>query len=159
MNIEMILLEAFAGILVLSALGVLLSRDNFYSTLFMTLTLVMVATVYTLFDLQPLFVLIVFVFVGVIGIVTVALAATYRAMPERQFSWIWCIPVLMTGVILGFSIFAHPLHGMGMGSQIRFTLQGFLKPESEYQLLFLFLTSLVILLFLSVIKLYRGEES
>ena len=161
MNIEMILLEAFAGILVLSALGVLLSRDNFYSTLFMTLTLVMVATVYTLFDLQPLFVLIVFVFVGVIGIVTVALAATYRAMPERQFAWIWCIPVLMTGVILGFSIFAHPLHGMGMGvsSQISFTLQGFLKPESEYQLLFLFLTSLVILLFLSVIKLYRGEES
>ena len=163
MNIEMILLGAFAGVLVLSALGVLLSKDNFYSALFMTLTLVMVATVYALFDLQPLFVLIVFVFVGVIGIVTVALAATYRAMPERQFAWIWCIPVLITAVILGFSIFTHLLHGTGTGisisSPIGFTLQGFLKPGSEYQLLFLFLTSLVILLFLSVIKIYRGEES
>jgi len=159
MNIEMILLGAFAGVLVLSALGVLLSKDNFYSALFMTLTLVMVATVYALFDLQPLFVLIVFVFVGVIGIVTVALAATYRAMPERQFAWIWCIPVLITAVILGFSIFTHTLHGMGISSPIGFTLQGFLKPGSEYQLLFLFLTSLVILLFLSVIKIYRGEES
>ena len=126
---------------------------------FMTLTLVMVATVYALFDLQPIFILIVFVFVGVIGIVTVALAATYRAMPERQFAWIWCIPVLITAVILGFSIFTHILHGMGISSPIGFTLQGFLKPGSEYQLLFLFLTSLVILLFLSVIKIYRGEES
>ena len=159
MNIEMILLGAFTGVLVLSALGVLLSKDNFYSALFMTLTLVMVATVYALFDLQPIFVLIVFVFVGVIGIVTVALAATYRAMPERQFAWIWCIPVLITAVILGFSIFTHTLHGTGISSPIGFTLQGFLKPGSEYQLLFLFLTSLVILLFLSVIKIYRGEES
>ena len=159
MNIEMILLGAFTGVLVLSALGVLLSKDNFYSALFMTLTLVMVATVYALFDLQPIFVLIVFVFVGVIGIVTVALAATYRAMPERQFAWIWCIPVFITAVILGFSIFTHTLHGTGISSPIGFTLQGFLKPGSEYQLLFLFLTSLVILLFLSVIKLYRGEES
>ena len=161
MNIEVVLLGALAGVLVLSALGVLLSKDNFYSALFMTLTLVMVATVYALFDLQPLFVLIVFVFVGVIGIVTVALAATYRAMPERQFAWIWCIPVLITAVILGFSIFTHLLHGTGTGisSPIGFTLQGFLKPGSEYQLLFLFLTSLVILLFLSVIKIYRGEES
>ena len=157
MNIEVVLLGALAGVLVLSALGVLLSKDNFYSALFMTLTLVMVATVYALFDLQPLFVLIVFVFVGVIGIVTVALAATYRAMPERQFAWIWCIPVLITAVILGFSIFTHALHGIS--SPIGFTLQGFLKPGSEYQLLFLFLTSLVILLFLSVIKIYRGEES
>jgi len=159
MNIEVVLLGALAGVLVLSALGVLLSKDNFYSALFMTLTLVMVATVYALFDLQPLFVLIVFVFVGVIGIVTVALAATYRAMPERQFAWIWCIPVLITAVILGFSIFTHTLHGTGISSPIGFTLQGFLKPGSEYQLLFLFLTSLVILLFLSVIKIYRGEES
>ncbi len=155
MNAEMVLLSGFAGVLVLSSLGVLLSKDNFYSALFMTLTLVMVASVYTLFDIQSVFVLIVFVFVGAIGIVTVALAATYRAMPERQFSWVWCIPVAITAAVLCHFISAA---GYGIPGRVAFSLSGFIK-TSEYQLLVVFLTSLVILLFLSVIRLYRGEES
>ncbi len=157
MNAEMMLLSGFAGVLVLSSLGVLLSKDNFYSALFMTLTLVMAASVYTLFDIQSVFVLIVFVFVGAIGIVTVALAATYRAMPERQFSWVWCIPVAITAAVLCHFMFVGGAY-YGIGSRVTFSLDEFIK-TSEYQLLVVFLTSLVILLFLSVIRLYRGDES
>ncbi len=157
MNAEMMLLSVFAGVMILSSLGVLLSKDNFYSALFMTLTLVMVATVYAFFDIQPVFVLIVFIFVGAIGIVTVALAATYRAMPERQFSWLGCILVAITAAVLSYFTFAGGRY-QDMGKQVVFSLSEFIK-SSEYQLLVVFLTALVLLLYLSVIRLYRGEES
>jgi NADH-quinone oxidoreductase subunit J len=70
---EVWVLIALAGIAVLSSLGVLLSKDNFYSSLYMSATLIFVASIYAIFNLQPVFVLIVFVFVGAIGIVTVAI--------------------------------------------------------------------------------------
>ncbi len=169
MDVEMVLLGASGVVIILSALGVLLSKDNFYSALYMTITLVMVATVYALFNLQPVFVLIVFVFIGAIGIVTVALAATYRAMPERQFSWVWCIPAIITitAVVIGISIsisspasryqYQYPSTGTSEGVIPLFKPAEFLKPE--YQLLLVFLASLAILLFLSVLKFYRAEES
>lgn len=144
----MLLLSALAGVAVLFSLGVLLSKDNFYSSLFMAVTLVIVASVYAFFDLQPVFVLIVFIFVGAIGIVTVALAATYRFAPERQVSVLWALPVIITALILGFSVYTTQLASAG---EIQFALGEFITPE--YLLLILFLTSLIILLMLSVLKM------
>ncbi len=144
----MLLLSALAGVAVLFSLGVLLSKDNFYSSLFMAVTLVIVASVYAFFDLQPVFVLIVFIFVGAIGIVTVALAATYRFAPERQVSVLWALPVIITALILGFSVYTTQLAYAG---EIQFALGEFITPE--YLLLILFLTSLIILLMLSVLKM------
>lgn len=148
----MLLLLALAGVAVLSSLAVLLTRDNFYASLYMSATLVMVAAVYALFDLQPVFVLIVFIFVGAIGIVTVALAATYRFAPERQISGLWALPVIITAFILGFSVYTAQLISP---EKIQFALEKFITPE--YLLLILFLTALIILLMLSVLKMGIGE--
>lgn len=156
MIMEMVLLSALAGVAVLFALGVLLSKDNFYSSLFMSAALIFVASVYALFDLQPVFVLIVFIFVGAIGIVTVALAATYRSDPERQFSGLWAVPVVITAFVIGFSIYSYNMLNPNVPSSvIEFELINFI-PKTEYLVLILSLMSLVILLLLSVLKMGVG---
>ncbi len=154
----MILLAALAGVAVLFALGVLVSSDNFYSALFMSVTLVLVATIYAFFSLQPVFVLILFIFVGAIGIVTVALAATYRTAPEQQVSWFWAIPVALTALILAEAISFYPLDGSIVPSTINFQLVNFI-PHLEYLLLVVFLIALVLLLLLSVLRMGVGGRS
>lgn len=160
MNADMLLLSALAGIAVVFALGVLLSKDNFYSALFMAATLVFVATVYAFFNLQPVFVLILFVFVGAIGIVTVALAATYRSDPERQVSGLWAVPVAITAFFIILAIYIYPvLNPQPMSSSaIGFELMNFI-PLTEYMLIVVFLISLVVLLLLSVLKMSVGGRS
>jgi len=152
----MLLLSALACTAVLTSLVVLLTRDNFYASMFMSATMIMVATTYALFNLQPVFVLIMFIFVGALGIVTVALAATYRFAPGRQISWLWVLPVAITALVLAFSVFAAQLAPLG---KIQFALLGFLTPE--YLLLIIFLASLTVLLMLSVLKMglkYKDKE-
>ena len=160
MNAEVLLLGALAGIAVLFAFGVLLSKDNFYSALFMTGTLIFVATIYAFFNLQPVFVLIVFIFVGAIGIVTVALAATYRSDPERQFSGLGAVPVAVTALILIFSIYSYSMSNQGVLSStaIEFALMDFI-PIAKYLLIIVFLISLVVLLLLSVLEIGIGGRS
>lgn len=160
MNADVLLLGALAGIAVLFALGVLLSKDNFYSSLYMTGTLVFVATIYAFFNLQPVFVLIVFIFVGAIGIVTVALAATYRTDPERQFSALWAAPVVITALILFLSLYGLFMSGSQAASanEIVFELANFI-PIAKYLLIIVFLISLVVLLLLSVLKIGVGGRN
>jgi NADH:ubiquinone oxidoreductase subunit 6 (subunit J) len=157
MSAEMLLLSTLAGVAVIFALGVLASKDNFYSALFMSVTLILVATVYAFFDLQPVFVLIVFIFVGAIGIVTVALAATYRSPPERQLSGLWAVPVAIAAVILAGSIFMASPQPAASGA-IEFDLVQFI-PQTEYLLIVVFLVSLVVLLLLSILEIGVGGRS
>jgi len=156
MSADMLLLSALAGIAVVFALGVLLSKDNFYSALYMAATLVFVATVYAFFNLQPVFVLILFVFIGAIGIVTVALAATYRSDPERQVSRLWAVPVAITVFFVSLAIATYSYSALNLqpvsSSAIEFELMNFI-PLTEYMLLVVFLISLVVLLLLSVLKM------
>ena len=156
MSIEVWVLIALAGIAVLSSLGVLLNKDNFYSSLFMAATLIFVASIYAIFNLQPVFVLIVFIFVGAIGIVTVAVAATYRSDPEMQVSKFWVVPVVITAFVVGFAIYSYSkLHpGVSLGL-IKFELTNFIA-QSQYLILILSLVSLVVLLLLSVLKMSLG---
>ena len=156
MSIEVWVLIALAGIAVLSSLGVLLNKDNFYSSLFMAATLIFVASIYAIFNLQPVFVLIVFIFVGAIGIVTVAVAATYRSDPKMQVSKFWVVPVVITAFVVGFAIYSysklHPSVSLGL---IKFELTNFIA-QSQYLILILSLVSLVVLLLLSVLKMSLG---
>lgn len=159
MSADILLLLALAGIAVVFALGVLVSKDNFYSALFMSVTLVFVATIYAFFSLQPVFVLIVFIFVGAIGIVTVALAATYRSPPERQVSGLWAVPVAAAAVIIAFAILYSLFNQQPVPSgMIAFELAQFL-PIAEYMLIIVFLIALVVLLLLSVLKIGIGGRS
>lgn len=157
---EVLLLSALAGVAVLFALGVLVSKDNFYSSLYMSATLIFVAAVYALFNLQPVFVLIVFIFVGAIGIVTVALAATYRSEPVRQVSVLWTAPVALAAFIIGFSIHSYTIFNPPAVSstEIEFELMNFLS-TTEYFLIVILLISLVVLLLLSVLKMGIGGRS
>ena len=153
---EVWVLIALAGIAVLSSLGVLLSKDNFYSSLYMSATLIFVASVYAIFSLQPVFVLIVFIFVGAIGIVTVAVAATYRSEPESQFSKPWAVLVVITAAVVGFAIYSYQmLNPETSFSVIKFELMNFMS-QSEYLILVLSLVALVVLLLLSVLKMVAG---
>jgi len=162
MSADVLLLSALAGIAVVFALGVLLSKDNFYSALYMAATLVFVATVYAFFNLQPVFVLILFVFVGAIGIVTVALAATYRSDPERQVSRLWAVPVAITAFFVSLAIATYSYSALNLqpvsSSAIEFELVNFI-PLTEYMLIVVFLISLVVLLLLSVLKMSVGGRS
>jgi NADH-quinone oxidoreductase subunit J len=160
MSADVLLLSALAGIAVLFSLGVLVSKDNFYSSLYMSGTLIFVAAVYALFNLQPVFVLIVFIFVGAIGIVTVALAATYRSEPVRQVSVLWAAPVALAAFLIGFSIYSYPIFNPPAVStgEIKFELINFL-PTTEYFLVVILLITLVILLLLSVLKMGIGGKS
>ncbi|MGB7001307.1 MAG: hypothetical protein WBE22_04750 [Halobacteriota archaeon] len=156
MSMEVWVLIALAGIAVLSSLGVLLSKDNFYSSLYMSATLIFVASIYAIFNLQPVFVLIVFIFVGAIGIVTVAVAATYRSDPERQFSKPWAVLVVITAAVVGFAIYSYKMLNPEMSfSVIKFELINFMS-QSEYLILVLSLVALVVLLLLSVLKMVAG---
>lgn len=156
MSMEVWVLIALAGIAVLSSLGVLLSKDNFYSSLYMSATLIFVASIYAIFSLQPVFVLIVFIFVGAIGIVTVAVAATYRSEPESQFSKPWAVLVVITAAVVGFAIYSYNLLNPEMSfSVIKFELISFIS-QSEYLILVLSLVALVVLLLLSVLKMVAG---
>lgn len=156
MSMEVWVLIALAGIAVLSSLGVLLSKDNFYSSLYMSATLIFVASIYAIFSLQPVFVLIVFIFVGAIGIVTVAVAATYRSDPERQFSKPWAVLVVITAAVVGFAIYSYKMLNPEMSSSvIKFELINFMS-QSEYLILVLSLVALVVLLLLSVLKMVAG---
>jgi NADH:ubiquinone oxidoreductase subunit 6 (subunit J) len=156
MSMEVWVLIALAGIAVLSSLGVLLSKDNFYSSLYMSATLIFVASIYAIFSLQPVFVLIVFIFVGAIGIVTVAVAATYRSDPERQFSKPWAVLVAITAAVVGFAIYSYTMLNPEISfSVIKFELISFML-QSEYLILVLSLVALVVLLLLSVLKMVAG---
>jgi NADH:ubiquinone oxidoreductase subunit 6 (subunit J) len=160
MYVDILLLATLAGIAVLFSLGVLVSKDNFYSALYMSVTQVFVATVYAFFNLQPVFVLLVFIFVGAIGIVTVALAATYRSEPERQVSGFWVLPVFLTVLIIGAAIMSNLLFApqpISSGT-IAFELMNFI-PIAEYLLIIVALISLVVLLLLSVLKMSVGGRS
>ncbi|HUV79468.1 MAG TPA: hypothetical protein VMW40_01365, partial [Candidatus Bathyarchaeia archaeon] len=118
--------------------------------------------VYAFFNLQPVFVLILFVFVGAIGIVTVALAATYRSDPERQVSGLWAVPVAITAFFVSLAIATYSYSALNLqpmpSSAIEFELMNFI-PLTEYMLLVVFLISLVVLLLLSVLKISVGGRS
>ena len=150
MSVEAVLLSVVLCFAVLAAFGVLLTKDNFYAAVYMALMMTFIASCYAVFGIDAAFVLIAFVFVGAIGIVTVALAATYRRPPERQLSYIWVPPAALTAVVLGYSLWESHLH---FSSQVSFDIQNFLMIDRI--LLILFLISLVVLLVSAILRMYR----
>jgi NADH-quinone oxidoreductase subunit J len=140
-------------LIVLSALGVLLTRDNLYASLYMSITLILIATVYAAFDIQPVFILITFVFVGAIGAVTVALSAIYRAVPVKfSIEKIWILPIAITVTVLGYTLATYANLEMEIAP---ITIANWI---SKYLLLILFLISLLSILMLCTVKLSRSER-
>jgi len=135
------------GVLALSsAIGSLLTRDNFYSALYMSLTMLFVAGIYAFHNLQPSVVLITLVFVGAVGVVTVAIAATYRAQESRRISFAWA---LLIAIVSAIFVVRFP---SSVSSEVLSDGIGFL---STYLLAIVFLLAMMVLVMLSAVKILK----
>ncbi|MEM4155528.1 MAG: hypothetical protein QXQ38_02250 [Archaeoglobaceae archaeon] len=130
----------------LSAIASLLTRDNFYSALYMSLTMVFIAGIYAFYNLQPSVVLITLVFVGAVGVVTIAVAATYRAKSSRKLSM---LPALAIAIVVALIILRLPL-------EFRFeVLENGITFLGDYFIAVIFLVCMMILIMLSTIKILK----
>ncbi len=149
---SLLVMCAFA---VLTSFAALLSKDNFYSALYMSITLLVIAGVYALYNVQPVFVLIAFVFVGAVGAVTVVLAASYRYVrPQLNLNFVWAIPVAITMAVLAYTLYSYVRYGVN----IAYSETVMLNFARHYTVLALLFISLSILLMMSVVKFIRRES-
>ncbi len=147
-----LILLALGCVTVLSSLGVLFSKDNFYSALYMALTMIFIATMFAEFNVQPGFVLVAFIFIGAIGIITVALAAVFREVPrEIPVNKLWIIPTIITLGALSYALYRYATYNL---TTTTVDMSAF---QSQYALVVVFLFSLMVLLMVSIVKLVRRE--
>lgn len=140
------LVAVLGSITIFSAVGALITRDNFYSALYMSLAMVFIAGIYAFYNLQPSVVLITLVFVGAVGVVTIAISATYRAKSSRKVNLPFSIAI---AIIAGILIWQIPL-------EISFrALRDGITFLNTYLISVLFLVSLMILIMLSTIKILK----
>lgn len=153
MDTASLILLALGSVTVLSSLGVLLSRDNFYSALYMALTMIFIATTFAVFNVQSAFILIAFIFIGAIGIVTVALAAVFRYVPRKiPVDRLWILPTILTIAVLAYTLYKYATFNISTASVDISVFQ------SQYALAVVFLICLMVLLMISIVKLVRREE-
>lgn len=154
MDATTLLVAALSAFAAVASVGVLLTRDNVYAALYMAMAMVTIAAIYAVFNLQPVVVLIVLIFVGAVGIVTVAVAATYRFASQRKVDLLWIVPALAV-----FGIVTYFYYRFISGNiEITQTPGSFTSISTDYFFVILFLVSLMILMMLSTIKLaWRGE--
>lgn len=152
MNIETVIIAVAGVFAVASSIGVLLTKDNFYAALYMSVTMLFVAAIYAAFNLQPVVVIIALIFVGAVGIVTVAIAATYRAKTSRKVNLAWTAPVVIVFGILGYAYYRFAAQDLEIGHD------SFSAVASDYFFVVVFLFSVVVLVMLSAIKLARRVE-
>ena len=139
--------------IILSSTGVLISKDNFYSALYLALTMIFIATMFALFNIQPAFILIVFIAIGAVGVVTVALAAVFREVPKHiPIDKFWILPTSVTGIILCYTIYKYANYSAHV---YNIDISEF---QIQYFVMIVFLVCLIVLLMISVIKLIRREE-
>lgn len=153
MNIDTLIIAAAGFFAVASSIGVLLTKDNFYAAMYMSVTMLLVAAIYAAFNIQPVVVIITLIFIGAVGIVTVAIAATYRAGVSRKVSIFWIIPVIIV-----FAILALAFTSLAVDSIEVVNPDVFPAVATEYFFVILFLFALVVLMMLSAIKLARRVE-
>ncbi|MEM3390866.1 MAG: hypothetical protein QW672_02165 [Archaeoglobaceae archaeon] len=146
MDLQTLLISTLGALAVISAIGAWLTRDNFYSALYMSVVMIFVAGIYAVFNLQPAVVLITLVFVGAVGIVTIAVAATFRAKTARKINLFWTLPIL---VVLAIVAYAY-----SEARKISISSTG-LEFVGDYFLLIVFLISMMVLVMLSAIKILR----
>ena len=153
MNIETVIIAVAGVFAVASSVGVLLTRDNFYAALYMSVTMLFVAAMYAAFDLQPVVVIIALIFVGAVGIVTVAVAATTRGKIAREVSLLWVAPVFVVFAILAYAYYSLAANNIEISGQETFS-----TIPTDYFSVVILLFSLTVLMMLSAIKLARRAE-
>ena len=149
LDFVVILLSALS---VAAALGVAKSRDNFYSALYMSATLLAVGGIYAYLGVHSVLALIAFIFVGAVGIITIALAASYRFIEPVKHSGYWALFSAFVAVFLGTTLAVFSV------SFSKFE-DAFREFAADYQTYILFLVVMVVLLLLSAMSMVRRDES
>jgi len=153
MDTASLILIALESAIIISSLGVLLSRDNFYSALYMALTMIFIATTFAVFNIQSAFILITFIFVGAVSVVTVAISAVFRFVPKKiPVNKLWIAPTILTMTVLSFTIYKYASFGISAEDV------NIAEFQTRYVIAVLFLVSLMVLLMVSIVKLVRREE-
>ncbi|WP_290898436.1 hypothetical protein [Ferroglobus sp.] len=132
------------------ALGVAKSRDNFYSALYMSATLLVVGGTYAYLGVHSVLALIAFIFVGAVGIITIALAASYRFINPVKHSGYWALFSAFVAVFLGTTLAVFSV------SLPKF-VDAFKEFTADYQTYVLLLVVMVTLLLLSAISMVRRD--
>ena len=149
MDAETTAILAVSVFAALSSLGVLLARDNFYASIYMSVTMLLIAAIFAILGVHSMFVIIAFIFVGAIGVITVALAATYRYLPPSKLSNIWILPAIITAGMLISSVY-------GLYSYIQLTDTVSQLAETYPEIVTL-LFAMMVLMMLSAIHMIRRE--
>ena len=149
MDAETTAILAVSVFAALSSLGVLLARDNFYASVYMSVTMLLIAAIFAILGVHSMFVIIAFIFVGAIGVITVALAATYRYLPPSKLSNIWILPAIITAGMLISSVY-------GLYSYIQLTDTVSQLAETYPEIVTL-LFAMMVLMMLSAIHMIRRE--
>lgn len=100
MSVVLIGPEVIYLLIIIFGFASLLSRDNFYSALYMCLTMIFVASLYSYYNVHSAFALITLTFIGALGAVTIVLAYSYREQKaiEYRLRWLFFALVVMSFV-------------------------------------------------------------
>ncbi len=140
MSLGLSLLYAFV---VIFGLASLFSKDNFYSALYMCLTMVCIGGIYAYLGVHSAFALITLVFVGALGAVTLVLAYTYREEKAIDYRVGWVIFALAIASILSI---LSPL--------TLITAKDYVERLTSFEPLFM-LFALSVLVMLTLLELWR----
>ena len=149
MQVIVVALLSIASIIF--AVGAWLSKDNFYSAIYMSAVMLTVGSIFSYHGIHSVFVLIAFIFIGAIGIVTVALAATYRFIEPRRISERWLLPAEVIAVVLAITVGANTI----VAGEFQ---DAFNRILPDYLTLVTFLVALTVLIMLSAISMVRRDS-
>jgi NADH-quinone oxidoreductase subunit J len=115
--------------------------------------MILIATTFAVFSIQSAFILITFIFVGAVGVVTVAISAVFRFVPkEIPINKLWIAPTILTMAVLSFTIYKYASYGISAKDV------NIAEFQTRYVIAVVFLVSLMVLLMVSIVKLVRREE-
>ncbi len=149
---DAVVVTVLSLVAILFAVAAWASRDNFYSAIYMSAVMLTVGGIYAFHGIYSVFILIAFVFIGAIGIMTVALAATYRSINPRKISENWLVVVEIIAIVVAVTA------GINTFMVGNFT-DAFDKVLPDYLTLIAFLIVLTTLLMLSAISMLRRDSA
>ncbi len=148
---DVVITAILSLIAVLSAIGALFSRDNFYSAIYLAITMLAVGAIYAEHGIYSVFALISFIFIGAIVIITIALAATYRFLEPRKINVSWIIAVEIIAVIVAAVAAVN-------AKTIASFSDSFNRVIPDYLSLITFLVVLTTLIMLSAVSMLRRDS-
>jgi len=149
---DAIVVAVLSLLAILFAIASWASKDNFYSAIYMSAVMLTVGGIYAFHGIYSVFVLIAFIFIGAIGIMTVALAATYRFINPRKISEKWIVVVEIVAIIVAVTAGINTLAVNGFKD-------AFDRVLPDYLTLIAFLVVLTTLLMLSAISMLRRDTT